>query len=33
MGYLQTFANGVCFGSGLIVAALLFRTLFGIGFC
>ena len=33
MPQLMTFVNGVCFGSGLIVAALLMEKLFGIGFC
>lgn len=30
---LVTLANGFLFGSGLILAALVFRLLFHIGFC
>lgn len=33
MNYATTFLNGVCFGSGLIVAALIMEKLFHIGFC
>lgn len=30
--FLQV-ANGFCFGSGLILAAVAFKLLFGVGFC
>lgn len=30
---VMTVVNGFCFGSGLILAALVFKLLFKIGFC
>ncbi len=30
---LMIVANGFCFGSGLILAALVFKLLFHVGFC
>ncbi len=33
MSALLRFCDGVCFGCGLIVAALVMKTLFHIGWC
>jgi len=33
MNYGVTVVNGFCFGSGMIVAAFLFKALLHIGFC
>jgi len=33
MNQFQTLSNGVLFGSGLILAAMLFKALFHTGFC